>query len=240
MRRYKELEKKYEELSKKYDKLWGEKEELSYELNKKLSREQYFHEQSDEIRVLHENVRRLKHDMKNHMLVLATYLGEKDYLAARTYVSSIVDKLNAIHSYIETDNSLMNYILNQKLELARKKGIVIKAEIENLGFERMESMDFTAVLSNLLDNAIEACEKEADKELHVLISQKRGYEVVVVKNKVSKSVLKNNPNLISDKKDKSGHGLGVKQIRNTVEKYEGIFDFYEENHFFCACAFIPK
>ena len=204
MKKYRELEKKYEILYAQYDKLWSEKEELAYEIKRIHHKEKHFEEQSSEIRTLHENVRRLKHDMKNHMLVLAAYMGEEDY------------------------------------EAARKKGIMIKAEIENLGFEKMESMDFTAVLTNLLDNAIEACEKEEMKELHVLVSQKRGYEAIVVKNRIAYSVLAHNPELVSYKKDKKAHGMGVLQVKHIVDKYEGIFDFYEENNFFNACAFIPK
>ena len=133
----------------------------------------------------------------------------------------------------------MNFILNQKLQLARTKGIDIKAEIENLGFQRMESMDFTALLSNLLDNAIEACEREDRKELHVVISKRRGYEVILVKNRIAVSVLNHNPYLQSQKKEKYLHGMGTKQIREISEKYEGMSDFYEEDGFFCACAFIP-
>lgn len=100
-----------------------------------------------------------------------------------------MDKLNAVHSYIETGNSLLNHILNEKLNMAREKGISVKAEIENPSFKKMESLDFSALLSNILDNAIEACENENSPELYVVISQRRGYETILVKNKISASVL---------------------------------------------------
>ena len=234
------MKRDYEALEERYRALWSEKEALRYKLEELLSREQNFEEQSQKIHELHENVRGLKHDMKNHMLVLATFLEEENYTAAQDYTSEILDRLNAIHSYIATDNSLLNHVLNQKLETARSKKIAIKAEIENLSFRRMESMDFTALLSNLLDNAIEACEKETDKDLQIVIGTRRGYDTILVKNRIARSVLSDNPNLRTDKEDKDRHGMGVKKIRELTEKYEGLCDFYEEDKFFCASVFIPQ
>ncbi len=236
----KNIKQQLEQLDENYTKVWGEKEELAYELAALKARSRHVEEQDEQIRTLHESVRRLKHDMKNHMLVLAAYLNEGAYESAKKYTSGIIDQLNAIHSYIETDNSLLNHILNRKLTLARTEGITIKAEIDNLGFAVMEGMDFTALLSNLLDNAIEACAREAVKELWVIIAPRRGYEAIIVKNRVGSSVLEDNPGLCSGKPEKEQHGLGVGQIRALVDKYGGVCDFYEEDGFFCACAFIPK
>lgn len=234
------IKKEYTDLQKRYEDLWREKEEIAYELKRLQSKETHFEEQGKQILELHESVRSIKHDMKNHMLVLATYLDEGNYPAAKSYTSEILDHLNAIHSYIETDNSLMNYILNQKLEKARKEKISVKAEIENLTFKRVESMDFTAILSNMLDNAIEACEKEAVKDLQVVIGKRRGYETILVKNRIARSVLETNKDLISQKEEKALHGFGVKQIKALAEKYDGLCDFYEKDHYFCVCVFIPE
>ncbi len=231
--------KDYEKLLEQYEELWRQKEKLTYELNALRMKETYFEEQSSRILELHESVRSIKHDMKNHMLVLAAYLEEGDYASAQKYTSEILDNLNSIHSYIETDNSLMNYILNQKLEKARRMKITVKAEVENLSFEKVESMDFTAILSNMLDNAIEACEKEERKDLRVVVGRRRGYETILVKNRISQSVLSVNSSLESEKGEKNSHGFGIKQIRSLVEKYDGICDFYEEENYFCACVFIP-
>ena len=234
----KDYKKEYELLDERYNALLGEKAELTYALAELKASVGKFHEQDMQVRELHENVRRLKHDMKNHMMVIASYLNGGEYDKAMEYTSVILDKLNAVHSYIETGNSLLNHILNEKLNQAREQGIVVKAEIENLSFARMESLDFSALLSNLLDNAIEACKKETQPQLQVQIAAKRGYETILVKNSVEQSVLAENPQLLSTKKE-SGHGMGIAQIKAIVEKYNGLFDFYEEENWFCAGAFIP-
>ena len=230
-------EEQYDELMQKYDSLYSKYSELEYQLREMKSNADSIREQDEEIKGLHESMRSIKHDMKNHLMVILSYLNDQDPEEAKKYISQILNKLNAVHSYIETGNSLMNHILNEKLSLARDKGIDIKAEVENLEFSKMESVDFSALLTNMLDNAIEACVEES--EIRVAISRRREYETIVVKNRIKSSVLETNPNLETTKEDKAEHGKGVAQIRQITEKYDGMYDFYEEDGFFVACAFIP-
>ncbi len=239
MKKYNDLKCQYDILDENYTILYGEKLQLEYELNSIKSENLHSLKQSDEIRELHENVRRMKHDMKNHLMVIASYLNNEDYKNAKIYTSEILDKLNSVHSYIETGNSLMNHIINEKLEYARSKNINIKAEIENLSFDKMESLDFSAVLSNILDNAIEACLKEETPELYVNISKKRSYETILVKNRISTPILATNPSLNSTKVETNLHGLGISQIKSIAEKYSGLCDFYEEDGYFCVCFMLP-
>lgn len=238
MKKYKELADQYNALDERYDSLLSEKAQLEYRLISMERDNQQILEQENEIRILHENIRKLKHDMKNHMMVIASYMTSEDYDGAEEYTSKILGKLNSIHSYIETGNSLLNHIVNEKLAQAREKGISVKAEIENLSFERMDSLDFSALLSNMLDNAIEASQKEKTPEIILSIVKKRSYETVLVRNSISKSVLDSNPELLSSKQEKNHHGFGVKQIKELAEKYGGQVEFFEEDGYFCACVMI--
>lgn len=241
--RSRELKDKYDELSRKYATLLAEKSELEYELRELKKRHELIEMQDGEIRELHTSARKLKHDMKNHLMVITSYINEGEYEKVKQYTSDILDKFNSMHSYVETGNSLMNHILNEKLQYARERGILIKAEIENLSFARMKSIDFSAVLSNVLDNAIEASMREGEeavKEIHVTIVKNKGYDTIGVKNRISKSVLESNPELKSVKPEKESHGLGVAQIRSIVDEYQGMYDFYEEDGFFCVKIFIPQ
>ena len=227
-------------ITESYLALLAEKSELEYRLSKQAAEATHVLLQEEEIRTLHQNVRKLKHDMKNHMMVLASYLNSNDIEAAKAYTSEILDKLNAMHSYVETGNSLLNHILNEKLELARSLGISVQAEIETLSFASMRSIDFSALLTNLLDNAIEASQREDNPELRIRIAAERGYHTIRVKNRITDSVLDKNPELASTKKEKDLHGLGIPQIKEIVDNYNGMYDFYEEDGFFCAGVFIPQ
>ena len=130
--------------------------------------------------------------------------------------------------------------MNEKLELARNCGIAVRAEIENLSFSRMRSIDFSALLTNLLDNSIEASKNEPAGELFLHIYQERGYDAVSIKNKIGRSVLAENPGLHSTKEDQELHGIGISQIKEIVTAYDGIYDFYEKEGYFCSCVFIPQ
>ncbi len=232
----------YEALEKEYLELLAREKEESYALCALQEEQTFFQKQDEEIRSLHQSMRQLKHDMKNHMMVIASCLNKEEYEEAKTYVSDILDRLNEMHSYIETGNSLMNHILNEKLESARAGGISVKAEIENLAFSRMKSIDFAAVLSNLLDNAIEASLGEPDtcREIQVRICKIRGYDSIQVKNRISVSVLTENPTLCSAKKDAEHHGLGLSQVQYLTKSYHGMWDIYEADGYFCVNVFIPE
>lgn len=205
------------------------------DLEKKLADMQHDYEKqqdmAEEIRRIQEQIRALKHDMKNHTLVMLSYLEENRVEEAKAYAGELLDKLNKMYTYVNVGNSLLNYIINNKLSAAKEQGIEIKAEIENLAFDYMDSVDFSALLNNLLDNAIHGALESKSPKLEVQISAKKGFDIITVKNSIDESVLERNPEFVSTK-DEPGHGYGMKQIRNIVEKYNGDIDIYEkENQF---------
>lgn len=208
--------------------------EYQYEMLKKEYQEQV--NSQAEIKVLHESARRLKHDMKNHMLVLAAYLNDGEIEEAKEYVSGIFDILNQMYTYIETGNTILNYCINTKLLLANEHKIPFKAEVENLSFHRVDSLDLTAILTNLLDNAIEGCVNVTDPLIEIVISKKRNLETILIRNRINHSVLEQNPSLYSTKQATKEHGYGIPQVRTLVQKYDGMLDIYEEGSMFCVCV----
>ena len=222
---------KYEE----NNKMLTEYVAANLDMEKKLEQmSQDYAKQQDmekEIRNMQEQSRLLKHDMKNHTLVILSYLEEGRLEEAKTYTSDILDKMNKMYTYVNVGNTLLNYIINNKLSKAKEMGVEIKAEIENLAFSYMDSVDFSALLNNLLDNAIEAAQNSKVKKLEVVIAKQKGYDVITVKNTIDASVLENNPDFVTTKQEE-GHGFGMKQILNITDKYEGMLDTYEKNGFF--------
>lgn len=237
--KYKKLKNDYESLERQYTAEVAKNLDLQYEYDKLKADYSNQASQRAEIEQLHEKTRRLKHDMKNHIMVAVSYLNSGDFKQAESYLSGVLDNLNKTYSYIQTGNAVMNYIINSKLEKAQSKGIKFKAEIENLPFEKMGSVDFSALLSNILDNAVEASEAASKKFIYVAILKKRAYDTISVKNKIDSSVLKANPTLES-KKHSGEHGYGIKQIKAITQKYDGIVDIYEENDMFCVNVMIPS
>ncbi|MBO5088596.1 MAG: GHKL domain-containing protein [Lachnospiraceae bacterium] len=243
MGRYEQLKQEYDKLNEQYMQLFAKNQELEYSYVHLQSQVEEREKQDLEIRNLHQATRKLKHDMKNHFMVLSSFLATEDYDKAREYSSEVIDQLNAMNTYVETGNVLLNHILNEKFSVARNHGISVKAEIENLAFAKVNSMDFSSVLTNLLDNAIEASMevKHVEKEIQLLVSKRQGYEVICVKNRTDHSVLDTNPTLQSSKTtNRESHGIGVSRVKEIVESYNGIYDIYEEDNYFCFSVFIPE
>lgn len=234
----KKLEKDYSTVNKAYTKAITENMESSEKLSCIMQEYTKQKDTAKEIKLLHEKSRILKHDMKNHILVITSYLNSSQYDEAKKYTSDILDNLNKMYTYIQTGNSLLNYIINTKLQIAKSSGLNVKAEIENLSFEYIGSVDFSALLNNLLDNAIEGSLASENKELIINILRKKGYDTISIKNSINGSILKNNPKLISTKTGE-GHGYGLTQIKRIVEKYNGMLDVYEEQNYFCVNVVYP-
>lgn len=196
--------------------------------------------QQTQIRSLHENARKLKHDMRNHLMVIASFLEKGQNQEAMQYTSEILDRLNNVHSYVETGNAILNLVLNEKLTLARNEKIDVKAQIDQVPFEKISGVDLSALIANLLDNAIEASKTEKEKEIRIKVFRKKGYEGISVKNRIVSSVLEHNPELNTSKAEKESHGFGIQRVKEIVSQYEGMYDFYEEDGFFCVNVFIPQ
>lgn len=211
------------------------------DMEKKLSdiRDDYDRQKdmAEEIRRIQQQVRLLKHDMKNHTLVILSYLEENKTEEARQYAGEILDKLNRMYTYVNVGNSLLSYIINSKLSVAKERGIEIKAEIENLPFSYMDSVDFSSLLNNMLDNAIRGALDSEGKKLEMNIASEKGFDVITVKNSIDGSVLKDNPELETSKEE-PGHGYGMKQMKAVIEKYEGSMDIYEKDGMFVVSVML--
>ena len=228
---------KYEELDRELTRYVAD----NLDLEKSLSDIKYDYdrqqEMADEIRRIQQQIRLLKHDMKNHTLVILSYLEENKIEAAKGYAGEILGKLNSMYTYVNVGNSLLSYIINTKLSRAKELGVEIKAEIENLPFTYIDSVDFSALLNNMLDNAICAALNSKKKRLWVNISSRKGIDVITVKNSIDESVLKHNPELQSSKEE-PGHGYGMKQIKAITEKYNGNIDIYEKREMFVVSVML--
>lgn len=232
-------DKKYEE----QDRLLTQYIAHNLELEKKLSEmEKDYQTQcqmAEEIKRIQEQIRLLKHDMKNHTMVILSYLEENQIEEAKVYAGEILNKLNRMYTYVNVGNALMNYIINHKLSEAKEQGLEIKAEIENRSFDYMDSVDFSALLNNILDNAIRATVSSKERKLEVQIYLQNGMDIITVKNSIDESILDKNPNLVSTKEE-SGHGYGMKQIKSIVEKYDGMMDVYEKNEMFIVSVMLDE
>lgn len=209
-------------------------ENLALREELELLRDSYEQQQKAnmDIERVYDETRKLKHDIRNHLLVIASYLNDEAIEDAKKYTSEIIDRMEMDYSYITSGNALLNFFINEIFNKAKEEGIYIKADVENLSFAGITGIDFSAMLGNLLDNAFDAASGSKEKQLWIQVKQKKGYDTIKVSNSIDESVLERNPMLLTTKTDEGIHGLGLGQVRSIVEKYEGLFDVWEENDMF--------
>lgn len=193
-----------------------------------------------EINDKYKKITKMRHDFKKYIECAATMIDNHDYDDAKKFLQKVADnKLPKVDDYVSTESTVLNALLNSKLSVCRDKGIETKCKI--LGsISDFSEIDFSIMLANLLDNAIEASENVEDPCITIDIYDRKSYKGVVITNKIKNSVLKDNPKLMSTKHDKSNHGIGIISIKDIVEKYNGMIDFTEHDDKFICSIMLKK
>lgn len=190
----------------------------------------------EEVEVINQEVRRYRHDLANHLHMLYYFLEERNIEAATEYLNRMgvdLKKINKGFYYIKTRNEAIDFILNSKLLIAREKGIKIKSTVEDMEILFIRNVDICTLLSNLLDNAIEACalykgdESFIDLDMRLI---KRNF-AINIKNSANPVKTDENGNYLTNKKS-GDHGFGMLQINRIIKQYNGYISRKYENNVF--------
>ncbi|MCL2020106.1 MAG: GHKL domain-containing protein [Oscillospiraceae bacterium] len=189
---------------------------------------------------LSKEIKKAEHDIKHHFISLLGTLEEKKYDEAKAYILKLLKEYEtSIFKYISIENSAINGVLNFKIGRCRANNIDIKLEIET-GFNEFDTIDICVLLSNLLDNAIEASLNINNPKISLIIKEAENYLCFSVKNRISQSILETNKQLKTTKKDKTNHGIGLYSVSRIVNKYDGLQNFSERKGFFIADIRLKK
>lgn len=193
---------------------------------------------AEEVYRMNEESRRLRHDMKNILLVAIGYLeGEKPERALQ-YLREIQEEKLQVEQPIVCENEELSYLLTVKRQKCKEEGISFHYVIST-NLSGISGIDLSILLGNLLDNAIEGIGKSREKKIDLQLQEQYGYYKITVQNSINRTVLGNNRQLFTTKENTYEHGFGIKSVRTVVDKYNGIFEFSEEEGVFTAEILIP-
>lgn len=186
-------------------------------------------------------VRKLYHDMKNHITCIQGIYGHNEL--AEKYIENIKNELDEWKSIFMTGNMILDIILNDKKKICDKNNIDFYVEINFSSCGFIDMLDVCSIFSNMIDNAIEACIKIKDKNTSRFIKIKgtmvNGFFVIKCENsKINEIKFKNN-NIKTDKKNSYLHGIGIKSIKNSVQKYDGEVFIDYQDYIFIVKIYIP-
>ena len=187
---------------------------------------------------MHRQNSKQRHDFKNVILLIKELIRDEQYNKATEMIDKYSEgyKNNNL-TEIVSDNIVLNYLLNRKINQCREAGIDMACYI--LGnIAGVDDMDLYILLENLCDNAIEAagqCEKPSIK---LQIAEDNASMYIDIGNTTKGNVLNNNPHMNTTKKDKNMHGFGIMNIRDIIDKYNGTINYegQGDNYLMCRCT----
>lgn len=180
-----------------------------------------------------DEVRRVKHDMKNNMIYLQKLLEADPEEAEKYLIEFIGDAMIKTEEFSKSGNFAIDALLNYKNRIAESKNIKIKLEQRIPTTLPYKASDLCIILGNLLDNAIEASENCANKEIDVYIVYAKNRLKISTKNYYEGEINKDKEgNFLSKKKDKENHGIGLKSVKKIVSLYNGYIEIQAENSLF--------
>lgn len=215
------------------------KEKTKNELMKNKLDMQYEHYLS--VQKSHMKVKKLYHDINNHICCIDNLKNNNKEVSE--YINNLKDEIKSFKDNYNTGNMILDIIINEKSELCSKKGIKFICDINFSKVNFIKPIDVSSIFANILDNAIEACDKIRDEDIEKYIRIKgtisKAYFVIKCENsKVNNIKFKKNK-LLTDKMDKFVHGIGTQSIKSSLDKYDGELLFEDEKDKFILNLYIP-
>lgn len=170
------------------------------------------------------NIQRQRtHEYKNQIVCMDMLMKKKDYSKLENYIGNISDGLDAQLDMVDTNNDVVNAILNAKYYEAIKNDVLFVLKINDLSDIKVSDEDIVTILSNLLDNAIEAA-KQCDVGKRTvkikLLSEDDVLTIAVSNTYKTEPMLTEDGYIRTTKNNKEEHGWGIRNIVATLEKYD--------------------
>ena len=180
------------------------------------------------------------HDYKNQLGCIQGLLEKGNMGEALDYIEELTGGIRKSTDYVDTNHVIVNVILNQKYQYAQENGIAMIISVNDLSCLTMKKEDLVILLSNLLDNAIEACQKiAADKIIQFKMVTEEENLILSVKNPIERLPEMEGERILSSKKNRRNHGIGLTNVEDVVKRNQGVSSIKFEDGYFSFSAMIP-
>ncbi len=179
---------------------------------------------------------RLYHDLHNYLETLYQCLRQGDTEEALRYCRELRDSTREISQAVWTGDKALDCLISSKMAQAEQQQIRTEVNVEFPRNTNLRSVDLTAILGNLLDNALEAAEKAPEERRFLRLTIRRIWDMVVIKveNGCGQAPVREEGELRTTKEDKAAHGWGLQSVRAAAQRYDGAVDTAYENGVFRA------
>ncbi len=221
------------------------------ELNKRVDQEkeyaliQYQNElmvkAAEENKELNNEWRRIRHDFNNHISCIDMLLQMGNIEKARAYIQKLTQNSQHKELSVNVGNEIAGAVINQKMVRAKNYQISMALKGDLPEQLLMEDNDLCALLSNALDNAIEAaCQVEKVDQRRIELSMAHNDRDILIKisNTVKQNIDAKNT-LKTTKQDKKMHGIGMRSMQAIIRKYGGSLSWKCEQQVFVLTIVLP-
>ena len=213
---------------------YKEKEEIT----QKYLNEQTKHYQYLEQREI--NTKKFRHDIKNHMQVLSMMAKNNQYSDFNEYMKEINMQIDRLGNVITVNNGIVDAIVNKYHSEAVQKGINITFKGMLPSACRISPYDLCTIFSNLLSNAIEAAEKSDEKRITLECRYTGDNIIIIAENTFKDEGQFSHSKIVTTKKDVEYHGFGIENIKDAVERHNGMLDINIENTTFSIMIMLEQ
>ena len=193
----------------------------------------------DEVENMYRQMRGWRHDYHNHIQAMLALTDNPEQL--RRYLWTLNDDLTNVDTVLKTGNVMVDAILNSKLSLIKSKQIGVNAKAAVPKELKISEVDLCVIIGNLLDNAMEACLRQAEGEnrfIRVYIGVLKQQLYISVTNSTGGDTRKSGRSYLSAK-GSDGHGFGLQRIDRIAEKYNGFVNRQNEPEVFATEVLLP-
>ena len=176
-----------------------------------------------EVEVLYQDIRRLKHDMGNHVVILENLFQKDLHQEAMGYLLKLETEFHETAEELKTGNPVTDVIIMEKEKEAARKGIAFCHDFHFPEGSAIDVFDISVILSNALNNAIEGAASCQDSYINVSSYHKKNVYMIEFRNNFNgKLIFSEKDRLpVTSKEDQKEHGYGLSSIRKVARKYFG-------------------
>jgi sensor histidine kinase YesM len=198
-----------------------------YELKTIARQEEQDKRYYDIIEQSNKDMRVLVHDIKNH---LSYVQGLDSVKEIHNYIDSLSNDIDKSYYAGISKNKTLDLIIGKYIKLCEANNIKFSVDVKTSNLNYIDSVDLSTFLNNLLDNAFDAAKESKDAFIEfVVFSKNDSYDGLMIRNSCLNAPKTKDGQLVTTKRDKTMHGLGLTSIHKVLKKYNAMLDWKYDN-----------
>ncbi|MCI9376850.1 MAG: GHKL domain-containing protein [Oscillibacter sp.] len=189
-------------------------------------------------------VRQLKHEMRGHMTNIKGLVQSGEYVSLEEYIVRMDESMSGFELTLQTGNPVTDVIVNDFRRRSQDLGLCFQVDFHYPEQGAYDAFDVGIILQNLLQNAVEACEKIREGECFIVLTgRKKGrFFLIEVKNSFAGEVVFGQDGLpvTTKQEDTPMHGIGLANVRREAEKYMGELELKAVQREFSATVLLQE